>query len=122
MISPHVEEVLEALYVCEFEDGRYIDESVSTDTLTEAADAGLLKLDAETPLEVSTDGEVIGIAPVRDRKRNEKLKVIFDEQCCGDEQYRALSPLSAPRSSSLPPKSRLPWELFAAYPLTTWGY
>jgi antitoxin component of MazEF toxin-antitoxin module len=38
-----------------------------------------LNLDAETPLEVSTDGEVIVIAPVRDRKRNEKLKDVVRE-------------------------------------------
>ena len=38
-----------------------------------------LNLDAETPLEVSTDGEVIVIAPVRDRKRNDKLKAVVRE-------------------------------------------
>jgi len=38
-----------------------------------------LNLDADTPLEVSTDGEVIVIAPVRDRKRNEKLKAVVRE-------------------------------------------
>jgi len=38
-----------------------------------------LNLDADTPLEVSTDGEVIVIAPVRDRKRNEKLKAVVGE-------------------------------------------
>jgi antitoxin component of MazEF toxin-antitoxin module len=38
-----------------------------------------LDLDAETPLEVSTDGEVIVIAPLRDRERNEKLKSVVRE-------------------------------------------
>jgi antitoxin component of MazEF toxin-antitoxin module len=38
-----------------------------------------LNLDVDTPLEVSTDGEVIVIAPVRDRKRNEKLKAVVRE-------------------------------------------
>ena len=38
-----------------------------------------LNLDADTLLEVSTDGEVIVIAPVRDRKRNEKLKAVVRE-------------------------------------------
>lgn len=33
----------------------------------------LLELDADTELEVSTDGEVIVIRPVRDRKRTAKL-------------------------------------------------
>ncbi|MHC4561440.1 MAG: metal-dependent transcriptional regulator [Planctomycetota bacterium] len=47
MISPHIEEVLEALYVCEFERGQYLDESVSADTLTDAAEAGLVRRDAD---------------------------------------------------------------------------
>jgi antitoxin component of MazEF toxin-antitoxin module len=38
-----------------------------------------LDLDADTPLEVSTDGEVIVIAPLRDRERNEKLKAVVRE-------------------------------------------
>jgi antitoxin component of MazEF toxin-antitoxin module len=38
-----------------------------------------LDLDVDTPLEVSTDGEVIVVAPVRDRKRNEKLKAVVRE-------------------------------------------
>jgi len=29
----------------------------------------LLKIDAETPLDITTDGEVLIIAPVRDKKR-----------------------------------------------------
>lgn len=29
----------------------------------------LLKIDAETPLEITTDGEVLVISPVRDKKR-----------------------------------------------------
>lgn len=37
------------------------------------------KIDAETPLEVSTDGEVIIISPVREKKRTAKLKAIVQE-------------------------------------------
>jgi antitoxin MazE len=36
-------------------------------------------IDADTPLEVSTDGEVIVISPVRDRRRTAKLKRIVAE-------------------------------------------
>jgi antitoxin component of MazEF toxin-antitoxin module len=34
----------------------------------------LLKIDAETPLDISTDGQVLVITPVRDRRRREKFK------------------------------------------------
>ena len=33
-------------------------------------------IDADTPLEVSTDGQVIVISPVRDKRRTAKLKTI----------------------------------------------
>ncbi|HKQ69330.1 MAG TPA: AbrB/MazE/SpoVT family DNA-binding domain-containing protein [Polyangiaceae bacterium] len=36
-------------------------------------------IDADTPLEVSTDGDVIVISPVRPKKRTAKLKSIIDE-------------------------------------------
>ncbi len=36
-------------------------------------------IDATTPLEVSTDGEVIVISPVRDRRRTLKLKKVVAE-------------------------------------------
>lgn len=36
-------------------------------------------IDADTPLEVSTDGQVIVISPVRDRRRTAKLKTIVAE-------------------------------------------
>jgi antitoxin component of MazEF toxin-antitoxin module len=36
-------------------------------------------IDADTPLEVSTDGQVIVISPVRDRRRTAKLKAIVAE-------------------------------------------
>ncbi len=42
---------------------------------------GLLErtgIDAETPLEVSTDGEVIVISPVRSGRRTAKLKRIME--------------------------------------------
>ncbi len=32
------------------------------------------KIDADTPLEVSTDGDVIVISPVRDAQRRDKLR------------------------------------------------
>jgi len=38
-----------------------------------------VKIDANTPLEVSTDGEVIVISPVRDRRRTIKLKKIVEK-------------------------------------------
>jgi antitoxin component of MazEF toxin-antitoxin module len=34
----------------------------------------LLKIDRETPLEVSTDGELLIISPVRDEKRRDKFE------------------------------------------------
>ena len=38
-----------------------------------------VKIDADTPLEVSTDGDVILISPVRDRRRTARLKRIVEE-------------------------------------------
>ena len=38
----------------------------------------LLKVDADTPLEISTDGDVLIIAPVRDMKRHEKFTKALD--------------------------------------------
>ena len=38
-----------------------------------------LKIDASTPLEVSTDGEVIVISPVRQRRRTLKLKRLVEQ-------------------------------------------
>ena len=34
----------------------------------------LLKIDADTPLEISTDGQVLVVAPVRDPKRRKKFE------------------------------------------------
>jgi antitoxin MazE len=34
----------------------------------------LLNIDADTPLEISTDGEVLIISPVRDAKRRKKFE------------------------------------------------
>ena len=34
----------------------------------------LLKIDAETPLDISTDGQVLIISPVQDEKRREQFK------------------------------------------------
>ena len=39
----------------------------------------LLNIDADTPLEISTDGEVIIISPVRDEKRRKKLEKVIRE-------------------------------------------
>ena len=36
------------------------------------------RIDANTPLEVSTDGEVIVISPVRERRRTARLQRIVD--------------------------------------------
>ncbi len=38
-----------------------------------------VRIDADTPLEVSTDGDVIVISPVRDRKRTARLKGVVAE-------------------------------------------
>jgi antitoxin component of MazEF toxin-antitoxin module len=38
-----------------------------------------LEIDADTELEVSTDGDVLVIAPVRDRRRTKKLAEIVAE-------------------------------------------
>ena len=36
-------------------------------------------IDGETPLEVSTDGDVIIVSPVRSKRRTAKLKKILEE-------------------------------------------
>ena len=36
----------------------------------------LVKIDADTPLEVSSDGNVIVISPLRDKKRTAKLRAV----------------------------------------------
>ena len=36
-------------------------------------------IDADTPLEVSTDGDVIVVSPVRSKKRTAKLKKILED-------------------------------------------
>ena len=38
----------------------------------------LLKIDDDTMLEISTDGEVLIISPVRDRKRRKKFETALD--------------------------------------------
>jgi antitoxin component of MazEF toxin-antitoxin module len=38
-----------------------------------------VKIDPDTPLEVSTDGDVIVISPVRPRRRTARLKRIVEE-------------------------------------------
>jgi antitoxin MazE len=38
-----------------------------------------LNIDAKTPLEVSTDGQVIVVSPVRAQRRTAKLKRIVEE-------------------------------------------
>lgn len=39
----------------------------------------LARIDAKTPLEVSTDGEVIVVSPLRNRRRTARLKRIVTE-------------------------------------------
>jgi antitoxin component of MazEF toxin-antitoxin module len=36
-------------------------------------------IDADTKLEVSTDGDVIVVSPVRSKKRTERLRKVLDE-------------------------------------------
>ncbi|MFC2172877.1 AbrB/MazE/SpoVT family DNA-binding domain-containing protein [Acidobacteriota bacterium] len=38
----------------------------------------LLKIDPDTPLEISTDGTVLVVAPVRDKKHQRKFKKALD--------------------------------------------
>ena len=38
----------------------------------------LLKIDSETPLDISTDGQVLVITPVQDPERKEKFKTALD--------------------------------------------
>ena len=38
----------------------------------------LLKIDLETPLDISTDGQVLIISPVQDEKRREQFKKALD--------------------------------------------
>ena len=39
----------------------------------------LLKIDAETPLDISTDGNVLIVSPVRDAKRRKKFEKALAE-------------------------------------------
>lgn len=39
----------------------------------------LLKIDAETPLDISTDGERLIITPVRDAARRERFRAALEE-------------------------------------------
>ncbi len=39
----------------------------------------MLKIDAETPLEISTDGQVLVVSPVRDAAHREKFQAALKE-------------------------------------------
>ena len=39
----------------------------------------LLKIDADTPLEISTDGQVLIISPIRDPKRQKKFEKALEK-------------------------------------------
>ena len=39
----------------------------------------LLNIDAETPLEISTDGSILLITPVRDEKRRKQFKAALEK-------------------------------------------
>ncbi|MCJ7746014.1 MAG: AbrB/MazE/SpoVT family DNA-binding domain-containing protein [Actinobacteria bacterium] len=39
----------------------------------------LLNIDADTPLDISTDGDVLIISPIRDEKRRKKFENALDE-------------------------------------------
>jgi antitoxin component of MazEF toxin-antitoxin module len=52
----------------------------------------LLKIDADTPIEITTDGEVLVLAPVRDEQRRKQFEAAVAE---GNRQYgRALKKLA----------------------------
>ena len=38
----------------------------------------LLNIDSETPLDISTDGQVLVVSPVRDPKRNARFKAALE--------------------------------------------
>jgi len=44
----------------------------------------LLKIDAKTPLEITTDGEVLVISPVRDKKRQKDFEKALKK---GNKKY-----------------------------------
>ena len=46
--------------------------------LIDRAILDLLKIDVETPLDISTDGQVLVISPVHDEERREQFKKALD--------------------------------------------
>ncbi len=52
----------------------------------------LLKIDADTPLEIATDGKKLDVIPVRDEKRRKKLMEEFEGFC--DKYERMLTRLA----------------------------
>lgn len=44
----------------------------------------LLKIDADTPLNISTDGKCLIVSPVHDRKREKQFRAALDE---GNRRY-----------------------------------
>lgn len=45
----------------------------------ERAVLDLLKIDADTPLDISTDGQVLIVSPVRDAERQKKFKKALEK-------------------------------------------
>jgi antitoxin component of MazEF toxin-antitoxin module len=52
----------------------------------------LLKIDADTPLEISTDGQVLVVSPVRDAKRRKQFEKALAK--VNDKYGRALKRLA----------------------------
>lgn len=52
----------------------------------------LLKIDSDTPLDISTDGQVLVIAPVRDEAHRERFRQAL--QTANRKYGRALKPLA----------------------------
>ena len=52
----------------------------------------LLKIDADTPLEIATDGKKLDILPVRDEKKRKELMEEFEKFC--DKYDRMLTNLA----------------------------
>jgi len=51
----------------------------------------MLQISADTPLELTTDGDSILIVPVRDKKRQKKLRASLDKICDRLPQHRRCS-------------------------------
>ena len=90
-ISAHIEEALEALYICEYEGGEKLDETAAGDVLAEAAEAGLVER-RDNAFHLTIEGQRAGRSVVRRHRLAECLlsDVLaasdnIEEDACGFE-------------------------------------